>query len=133
MFPAKVGTRTMLGDDGMVQVTHRADSFVQIPQIPQVIYLDTDLMLTGPIEDMWEISMDGKIFATPEFCQFRLSPYFMGRMWSDPKLFPPGTSREKRVWGLNKICVGARQCMRVSPVVIPGDVILDVNTNNCNA
>lgn len=44
--------------------------------VKRVIYLDSDLVVVDDIAELWEIDMEGKALATPEYCHANFTKYF---------------------------------------------------------
>lgn len=51
--------------------------------VKRVIYLDSDLVVVDDIGKLWQVDLEGKILAAPEYCRANLTKYFTGEFWSD--------------------------------------------------
>ncbi|KAF4368281.1 hypothetical protein F8388_007237 [Cannabis sativa] len=56
------------------------------PDVKRVIYLDSDLVLVDDIAKLWNVDMENKVLAAPEYCHANFTNYFSGEFWSDPKM-----------------------------------------------
>lgn len=54
--------------------------------VKRVIYLDSDLVVVDDIAELWEIDMEGKALATPEYCHANFTKYFTDAFWADPEI-----------------------------------------------
>ncbi|KAK7363664.1 hypothetical protein VNO77_05814 [Canavalia gladiata] len=58
-----------------------------IPEdVKRVIYLDSDLVVVDDIAELWDVNMEGKVVAAPEYCHANFTLYFTDNFWSDPVL-----------------------------------------------
>ncbi|KAL5561624.1 hypothetical protein UlMin_031371 [Ulmus minor] len=56
------------------------------PEVKRVIYLDSDLVVVDDIAKLWEVELDDKVLAAPEYCHTNFTTYFSDEFWSDPNL-----------------------------------------------
>ncbi|KAK4756487.1 hypothetical protein SAY87_006614 [Trapa incisa] len=54
--------------------------------VNRVIYLDSDLVVVDDIAELWEVNLEGKVLAAPEYCHANFTKYFTDLFWSDPSL-----------------------------------------------
>uniref|UniRef100_A0A7N0SYI3 Hexosyltransferase n=1 Tax=Kalanchoe fedtschenkoi TaxID=63787 RepID=A0A7N0SYI3_KALFE len=54
--------------------------------VSRVIYLDSDLVLVDDIAKLWEVDLEEKVLAAPEYCQANFTTYFTDAFWSDADL-----------------------------------------------
>ncbi|XP_024924895.2 probable galacturonosyltransferase-like 4 [Ziziphus jujuba] len=54
--------------------------------VGRVIYLDSDLVVVDDIEKLWNVDMEDKVVAAPEYCHANFTQYFTGTFWSDSNL-----------------------------------------------
>ncbi|KAH7577486.1 hypothetical protein ACOSP7_001594 [Xanthoceras sorbifolium] len=54
--------------------------------VKRVIYLDSDLVLVDDIAKLWEVDLEGKVLAAPEYCHANFTKYFTNLFWSDKSL-----------------------------------------------
>ncbi|KAJ4727539.1 Hexosyltransferase [Melia azedarach] len=54
--------------------------------VKRVIYLDSDLVVVDDIAKLWEVDLEGKVLAAPEYCHANFTNYFTDLFWSDRKL-----------------------------------------------
>lgn len=67
-----------------------------LPQcVHRIIYMDTDVIVAGAIEGMWNHDMHGKVVASPEFCQFKFVRYFTDNFWKNETLSAEYQSKKK--------------------------------------
>jgi len=51
--------------------------------VRRVVYLDTDLVVTGHIEDLYDMPLHDNIIGSPEFCKFKIQRYFSSSFWGN--------------------------------------------------
>ncbi|KAE8699502.1 putative galacturonosyltransferase-like 9 [Hibiscus syriacus] len=56
------------------------------PDVKRVIYLDSDIVVVDDIMKLWEVNLDGKVLAAPEYCHVNFKQYFTDLFWSDKEL-----------------------------------------------
>ncbi|KAF8006552.1 hypothetical protein BT93_K0760 [Corymbia citriodora subsp. variegata] len=54
--------------------------------VRRVVYLDSDLVVVDDIADLWQVDLEGKVLAAPEYCHANFTKYFSELFWSDPVL-----------------------------------------------
>lgn len=54
-------------------------------QVDRVIYLDSDLVMVDDITNLWEVDLEDKALAAPEYCHANFTQYFTSAFWSDPE------------------------------------------------
>ncbi|KAL1358421.1 hypothetical protein HN51_003695 [Arachis hypogaea] len=54
--------------------------------IGRVIYLDSDLIVVDDIAKLWNVDMEEKVVAAPEYCNANFTTYFTEEFWKDPEL-----------------------------------------------
>ncbi|KAF5731503.1 hypothetical protein HS088_TW18G00181 [Tripterygium wilfordii] len=54
--------------------------------VKRVIYLDSDLVVIDDIEKLWEVNLEDKVLAAPEYCHANFIEYFTNIFWADRKL-----------------------------------------------
>ncbi|XP_057424454.1 probable galacturonosyltransferase-like 4 isoform X2 [Lotus japonicus] len=54
--------------------------------VKRVIYLDSDIVMVDDIAKLWEVDLQGKVMAAPEYCHANFTEYFTDLFWSDPEL-----------------------------------------------
>lgn len=54
--------------------------------VGRVIYLDSDLVVVDDIAKLWNVDMEDKVVAAPEYCHANFTQYFTDTFWSDPHL-----------------------------------------------
>ncbi|KAL1832872.1 hypothetical protein DCAR_0102896 [Daucus carota subsp. sativus] len=54
-------------------------------QVERVIYLDSDLVLVDDITKLWQVDLEDKVLAAPEYCHANFTQYFTPAFWSDPE------------------------------------------------
>ncbi|XP_010279126.1 PREDICTED: probable galacturonosyltransferase-like 4 [Nelumbo nucifera] len=54
--------------------------------VSRVIYLDSDIIMVDDIAKLWEVDLEGKVVAAPEYCHANFTKYFTEAFWSDPDL-----------------------------------------------
>lgn len=54
--------------------------------VKRVLYLDSDLVVVDDIAKLWEVDLEGKVVAAPEYCHANFTRYFTDLFWSDPNL-----------------------------------------------
>ncbi|KAI4349562.1 hypothetical protein L6164_010138 [Bauhinia variegata] len=54
--------------------------------VKRVIYLDSDLIAVDDISKFWEVDLEGKVLAAPEYCHANFTKYFTDLFWSDSNL-----------------------------------------------
>lgn len=52
-------------------------------QVDRVIYLDSDLVMVDDITKLWEVDLEEKALAAPEYCHANFTQYFTSAFWSD--------------------------------------------------
>ncbi|CAN1854150.1 Probable galacturonosyltransferase-like 4 [Linum perenne] len=58
-----------------------------LPQdVSRVIYFDSDIIVVDDIGKLWNVDMEGKVVAAPEYCHANFTPYFTDRFWSNKNL-----------------------------------------------
>ncbi|CAL1397026.1 unnamed protein product [Linum trigynum] len=55
-------------------------------EVARVMYLDSDIIVVDDIDKLWNVDMERKVVAAPEYCHANFTPYFTDRFWSDRKL-----------------------------------------------
>ncbi|XP_028789008.1 probable galacturonosyltransferase-like 4 [Neltuma alba] len=54
--------------------------------VNRVIYLDSDLVVVDDIAKLWEVDLEGKVVAAPEYCHANFTNYFTDLFWTDAVL-----------------------------------------------
>lgn len=54
--------------------------------VKRVIYLDSDLVVVDDIAKLWEVDLEGKVVAAPEYCHANFTNYFTDEFWSGTEL-----------------------------------------------
>ncbi|XP_020213597.1 probable galacturonosyltransferase-like 4 [Cajanus cajan] len=54
--------------------------------VKRVIYLDSDIVVVDDIAKLWEVDLQGKVLAAPEYCHANFTDYFTDLFWNDPEL-----------------------------------------------
>ncbi|GAA0161023.1 hypothetical protein Leryth_013789 [Lithospermum erythrorhizon] len=54
--------------------------------VKRVIYLDSDLVMVDDIAKLWEVDLEGKVVAAPEYCRANFTIYFNKAFWADEEL-----------------------------------------------
>ncbi|XP_021905037.1 probable galacturonosyltransferase-like 4 [Carica papaya] len=54
--------------------------------VERVIYLDSDLVVVDDIAKLWDVEMENKVVAAPEYCHANFSQYFTNAFWSDTEM-----------------------------------------------
>ncbi|KAH8502023.1 hypothetical protein H0E87_016693 [Populus deltoides] len=54
--------------------------------VKRVIYLDSDLVVVDDIAKLWEVDLEEKVLAAPEYCHANFTNYFSNLFWLDPVL-----------------------------------------------
>ncbi|KAI4319449.1 hypothetical protein MLD38_033046 [Melastoma candidum] len=54
--------------------------------VKRIIYLDSDLVVVDDIAELWEVDLEDKVLAAPEYCHANFTKYFTDLFWSDPEL-----------------------------------------------
>ncbi|XVF32642.1 hypothetical protein REPUB_Repub17cG0100000 [Reevesia pubescens] len=54
--------------------------------VRRVLYLDSDLVVVDDIVKLWEVDLEGKVLAAPEYCHANFTNYFTDLFWSDKDL-----------------------------------------------
>ncbi|XVF38582.1 hypothetical protein REPUB_Repub20aG0114600 [Reevesia pubescens] len=54
--------------------------------VKRVIYLDSDLVVVDDIGKLWDVDMEDKVLAAPEYCHANFTVYFNNAFWTDPTL-----------------------------------------------
>lgn len=54
--------------------------------VKRVIYLDSDLVVVDDIAKLWEVDLEDKVLAAPEYCHANFTKYFTDLFWIDPAL-----------------------------------------------
>ncbi|KAJ0051849.1 hypothetical protein Pint_01125 [Pistacia integerrima] len=54
--------------------------------VKRVIYLDSDLVVVDDVAKLWEVDLEGKVLAAPEYCHANFTNYFTELFWSDKSL-----------------------------------------------
>jgi len=58
-----------------------------IPEcVEKLIYLDTDTLMLGRVEDMYSTDVSSNIIGSPEFCDYKLQNYFTKEFWANRTL-----------------------------------------------
>jgi len=58
-----------------------------IPEcIQKLIYLDTDTLMLGRVEDLYATDLERAVIGSPEFCEYKLQSYFTDRFWANRTL-----------------------------------------------
>uniref|UniRef100_A0A2N9GVG5 Hexosyltransferase n=1 Tax=Fagus sylvatica TaxID=28930 RepID=A0A2N9GVG5_FAGSY len=53
-------------------------------EVKRVIYLDSDLVVVDDVGKLWEVDLENKVLAAPEYCHANFTKYFTELFWSDP-------------------------------------------------
>ncbi|XP_058083088.1 probable galacturonosyltransferase-like 4 [Magnolia sinica] len=56
------------------------------PDVGRIVYLDSDIVVVDDIRRLWEVELDGRVLAAPEYCLANFTEYFTDTFWSDPFL-----------------------------------------------
>ncbi|EEF37643.1 probable galacturonosyltransferase-like 4 [Ricinus communis] len=51
--------------------------------VNRVIYLDSDLVVVDDIAKLWQVDLEGKVLAAPEYCHANFTNYFTELFWSN--------------------------------------------------
>ncbi|XP_059632606.1 probable galacturonosyltransferase-like 4 [Cornus florida] len=54
--------------------------------VSRVIYLDSDVIVVDDIAKLWEVDLEDKVVAAPEYCHANITNYFTEAFWSDENL-----------------------------------------------
>mmetsp|Transcript_13948 Transcript_13948/g.39492 ORF Transcript_13948/g.39492 Transcript_13948/m.39492 type:complete len:619 (+) Transcript_13948:121-1977(+) len=54
--------------------------------VERFIYLDTDTLMLGRVEDMFNTDLGDSVIASPEFCDYKLKNYFTRDFWANRTL-----------------------------------------------
>ncbi|XP_022722316.1 probable galacturonosyltransferase-like 4 [Durio zibethinus] len=54
--------------------------------VKRVIYLDSDLVVVDDVAKLWDVDMEDKVLAAPQYCHANFTLYFNNAFWSDPIL-----------------------------------------------
>ncbi|AES61868.2 putative polygalacturonate 4-alpha-galacturonosyltransferase [Medicago truncatula] len=54
--------------------------------VKRVIYLDSDIVVVDDVGKLWEVDLQGKVLAAPEYCHANFSEYFTDLFWKDAEL-----------------------------------------------
>ncbi|XP_021906775.1 LOW QUALITY PROTEIN: probable galacturonosyltransferase-like 4 [Carica papaya] len=54
--------------------------------VKRVIYLDSDLVVVDDIAKLWDVDLEKKVLAAPEYCHANFTKYFTDLFWSAPEL-----------------------------------------------
>ncbi|XP_054803343.1 probable galacturonosyltransferase-like 4 [Prosopis cineraria] len=54
--------------------------------VKRVIYLDSDLVVVDDIAKLWNVSLEGKVVAAPEYCGANFTRYFTDVFWVEREL-----------------------------------------------
>ncbi|KAG5237903.1 galacturonosyltransferase [Salix suchowensis] len=54
--------------------------------VKRVIYLDSDLVVVDDIAKLWEVDLENRVLAAPEYCHANFTYYFSNLFWLDPVL-----------------------------------------------
>ncbi|XP_072958680.1 probable galacturonosyltransferase-like 4 isoform X1 [Typha angustifolia] len=54
--------------------------------VARVIYLDSDVVVVDDIRRLWEVDLDSRVVAAPEYCHANFTKYFTDAFWSDRSL-----------------------------------------------
>ncbi|XP_047308732.1 probable galacturonosyltransferase-like 4 [Impatiens glandulifera] len=54
--------------------------------VNRVIYLDSDLVMVDDINLLWEVNLENKVLAAPEYCHANFTKYFSDSFWYDKSL-----------------------------------------------
>uniref|UniRef100_A0A162AEB9 Hexosyltransferase n=2 Tax=Daucus carota subsp. sativus TaxID=79200 RepID=A0A162AEB9_DAUCS len=54
--------------------------------VHRVIYLDSDIIVVDDIAKLYEVDMEDKVVAAPEYCRANFTYYFTDDFWADPIL-----------------------------------------------
>ncbi|KAI5381588.1 putative galacturonosyltransferase-like 4 [Lathyrus oleraceus] len=54
--------------------------------VKRVIYLDSDIVVVDDIAKLWEVDLQGKVLAAPEYCHANFTDYFTDLFWEDVEL-----------------------------------------------
>ncbi|WOL03202.1 putative galacturonosyltransferase-like 4 [Canna indica] len=56
------------------------------PEVRRAIYLDSDVIVVDDILRIWEVDLEGRVLAAPEYCHANFTKYFTDAFWSDAAL-----------------------------------------------
>ncbi|KAK9139557.1 hypothetical protein Scep_009238 [Stephania cephalantha] len=62
--------------------------------VQRIIYLDSDIIVVDDIAKLWEVELEDKVVAAPEYCHANFTYYFSDAFWSDPQLAGTFQGRE---------------------------------------
>lgn len=54
--------------------------------VERVIYLDSDIIVVDDISKLWDVKLEDKVLAAPEYCLANFTTYFTDTFWSDHNL-----------------------------------------------
>nr|CAD1829209.1 unnamed protein product [Ananas comosus var. bracteatus] len=54
--------------------------------VTRAIYLDSDIIVVDDIRHLWQVDLEGRVIAAPEYCHANFTKYFTDAFWSDPTL-----------------------------------------------
>lgn len=54
--------------------------------VKRVIYLDSDLVVVDDIGKLWDVDLEGRVLAAPEYCHANFTNFFTDLFWSDRNL-----------------------------------------------
>ncbi|XP_047312672.1 probable galacturonosyltransferase-like 4 [Impatiens glandulifera] len=54
--------------------------------VNRVIYLDSDLVVVDDINKLWDVNLEDRVLAAPEYCHANFTKYFTDAFWSDKSL-----------------------------------------------
>jgi lipopolysaccharide biosynthesis glycosyltransferase len=62
--------------------------------VKRTVYLDVDVVVKSDLRGLHDFDLNGKVVASPEFCQYKYEGYFSSRIFTNRSLHPPGTNWE---------------------------------------
>ncbi|KAF3326141.1 putative galacturonosyltransferase-like 4 [Carex littledalei] len=54
--------------------------------VSRVIYLDSDVIVVDDIRTLWQVDLENRVVAAPEYCHTNFSKYFTDAFWGDTSL-----------------------------------------------
>ncbi|KAL9237665.1 hypothetical protein vseg_012186 [Gypsophila vaccaria] len=54
--------------------------------VRRVIYLDSDIIVVDDITKLWQVNLEERVVAAPEYCHTNFTTYFTDSFWQDPIL-----------------------------------------------
>jgi hypothetical protein len=92
--------------------------------VDRVIVLETDVIMRGDIQELWDTRMGERVLAAPRWCTEPVEHFFYSRFWAEPALsgglVPPSEARgssasEPHAAGVRR---GRCACCCVRPVTV---------------